>query len=96
MSDLQFRPFKTCSNSLDVRLEILVDVTCVNQNGMSVHVEHWTIDNRSVHGFGLTELNKTMGSVRAAGQIANNRHTLNQVFCHKQAFVYLHFTYTVH
>ena len=46
---------------LDIRLVISVDITCVNINKMSVHVKYLKIKRQSVHWFGLTELNKTMG-----------------------------------
>ena len=49
------------SRKLDIRLEISVASTCVNLNKMNVHVKNWKIKNQSVHWYGLTELNKTMG-----------------------------------
>ena len=53
--------FKMFSSKLDIRLEISVVRTCVNRNKMNVHLKNWKIKNQSVHWFGLTELNKTMG-----------------------------------
>ena len=47
-------------NVWDVRLEISVVSTHVNLNGMIVHVKNRKMENRSVHWFGLTDLNKTM------------------------------------
>ena len=40
---------------------ISVVITCVNLNIMNVQVENLKIKRRSVHWFGLTELNETMG-----------------------------------
>ena len=47
-------------NVWDVRLEISVVSTHVIVNGLSVHVKNRKMENRSVHWFGLTDLNKTM------------------------------------
>ena len=49
------------SNKLDIRLVILVVITCVNLNKMNVHVKNLKIKRQPVHWFGLTELNTTMG-----------------------------------
>ena len=46
-----------------VRLEISVVSTDVNLNGLSVHVKNRKMENRSVHKFRLTDLNKTMGKM---------------------------------
>ena len=43
----------------DDRLEISVVSTHVNLNGLSVHVKKRKMENRSVHWFGLTHLNKS-------------------------------------
>ena len=43
-----------------VRPEIAVVTAHVNRNGLSVHVKNRKMENRSVHWFGLTDLNKTM------------------------------------
>ena len=51
------------SNKLDIRLVISVVITCVNQNKINVHVKNLKIKRQSVHWFGLTELNKTMGII---------------------------------
>ena len=51
------------SNTLDIRQEISVISTWVNLNGRSVHVNNRKIKNWSVHLFGLTDLNKTMGKM---------------------------------
>ena len=48
------------SNELDIRLVILVVITCVNINKMNVHVNNFKIKRQPVHWFGLTELNKTI------------------------------------
>ena len=37
--------------------------TCVNLNGKCGPVKNLKINNQSVHWFGLTELNKTMGRI---------------------------------
>ena len=47
----------------DVRFEISVVSAHVNLNGLSVHVKNRKMVNRSVHWFGLTDLNKTMGKI---------------------------------
>ena len=47
----------------DVRLEILVVSTHVNLIGLSVHVKNRKMENRLVHWFGLTHLNKSMGKM---------------------------------
>ena len=49
------------SSKLNIRLVILVVITCVNLNKMNVHVKNLKIKRPQVHWFGLTELNKTMG-----------------------------------
>ena len=49
------------SCKLDIRLVISVVITCVNLNKMNVHVKHLKMKRQSVHWFGLTELNETMG-----------------------------------
>ena len=48
------------SSKLDVRLVIIVVITCVNLNKMNVHVKNFKIKRQPVYWFGLTELNKTM------------------------------------
>ena len=53
-------------------IHTLVVCTFVNLNGLSEHVKHWKVKNRSLHWFGLTELNKTMGSV-CGRKMAENR-----------------------
>ena len=58
-------------NTWDVRQEILVVSTLVNLNGRSVHMKNWNTKIRSeldikiwsVHWYGLTELNKTIGRI---------------------------------
>ena len=40
---------------------ISVVITCVNLNKMNVHVKNLKIKRQSVHWFGLTEFNETMG-----------------------------------
>ena len=50
-----------CSSKLDIRLVILVVITCVILNKMNVHVKNLKIKRQPVHVFGLTEPNKTMG-----------------------------------
>ena len=52
-------------NVWDVRLEISVVSAHVKLNGLSVHVKNRKMDNRSVHWFGLTDLNKTLGKCAA-------------------------------
>ena len=52
------------SRKLDIKLVILVFITRVNLNKMNVHVKNLRIKRQSVHWFGLTELNKTMGIMR--------------------------------
>ena len=47
----------------DVGLEISVVSAHGNLNGLSVHVKNRKMKNRSVHWFGLTDLNKTMGEM---------------------------------
>ena len=49
------------SSKLEIRLVISVAITCVNLNNMNVHVKNLKIRRQSVHWFGLTELNETMG-----------------------------------
>ena len=49
------------SSKLDMRLVISVVITCVNLNKMNVRVKNLKIKRQSVHWFGLTELNETMG-----------------------------------
>ena len=44
-----------------MRLVISVVITCVNLNKLNVHVKNLKIKRQTVHWFGLTELNKTMG-----------------------------------
>ena len=44
----------------NVRLEISVVSTHVNLNGLNVHVKNRKIENRAVHWFRLTHLNKSM------------------------------------
>ena len=44
----------------------------VNLNGLSVHVKNRKMENWSVHWFGLTDLNKTIGKF-ATGKIAKDR-----------------------
>ena len=51
------------SNKVDIRLVISVVITCVNLNKMNVHVKNLKIKRQPVHWFGLTELNKTMGTM---------------------------------
>ena len=46
-----------------VRLEISVVSAHLNLNGLSVHVKNRKMENRSVHWFGLTDHNKTMGKM---------------------------------
>ena len=48
------------SSKLDIRLVILVVITCVKLNKMNVHVKNLKIKRQPLHWFGLTELNKTM------------------------------------
>ena len=48
-------------SKLDIRLVILVVITCVNLNEMNVHVKNLKIKRQPVHWFGLTELTETMG-----------------------------------
>ena len=50
-------------NVWDVRLKISVVSAHVNHNGLIVHVKNRKMENRSVHWFGLTDLNKTMGKM---------------------------------
>ena len=49
------------SSKLDIRLVISVVITCVKLNELNVHVNNLKIKRQSVHWFGLTELNETMG-----------------------------------
>ena len=49
------------SRKLDIRLVISVVITCVNLNKMNLHMKNLKIKRRTVHWFGLTELNETMG-----------------------------------
>ena len=44
----------------NVRLEISVVSTHVNLNGLNVHVKNRKMENRSVHWFRLTHLNKSI------------------------------------
>ena len=48
------------SSKLDIRLVISVVSTCVNRNKMNMHVKNLKMKRQPVHGFGLTEPNKTM------------------------------------
>ena len=48
------------SSKLDIRLVILVVITCVKLNRMNVHVKNLKIKRQLLHWFGLTELNKTI------------------------------------
>ena len=50
-------------NVRDVRLEISAVSACVNRKGLSVHVKNRKMENRSVHWFGLSDLNKAMGKM---------------------------------
>ena len=52
------------SRKLDIRLVTSVVIACVNLNKMNVHVKKLKIKRQSVHWYGLTELNKTMGIMR--------------------------------
>ena len=63
----------------DVRLEISVVSTHVNLNGLSVHVKNRKMENRSVHWFWLTRLNKSMGKM-CGRKIAKHRQMMK--FCH--------------
>ena len=45
----------------DVRIDISVVIIHVNLNGLSVRVKNRKMENRSVHWFWLTHLNKSMG-----------------------------------
>ena len=47
----------------DVRLEISVVSTHVNLNGLIVRVKKRKMENRSVHWFCLTHLNKSVGKM---------------------------------
>ena len=47
----------------DIRLEISVVSAHVNLNGLSVHVKNRKMENRPVHSFGSSDLNKTMGKM---------------------------------
>ena len=49
------------SSKLDIRLVISVVITCVNLNNMNEHVKNLKIKRQTVHWFGLTEVNETMG-----------------------------------
>ena len=49
------------SSKLDIRLVISVVIIRLNLNKMEVHVKNLKIKSQTVHWFGLTELNKTMG-----------------------------------
>ena len=60
MCYLYFQSFEVFLNVCDVRLEISVVSTHINLNGLSVHVKNRKMENRSIHWFGLTDLNKTM------------------------------------
>ena len=42
----------------------------VDLNGLSVHMKNRTMEYRSVHWFGLTDLNETMRKI-CAGKVAN-------------------------
>ena len=44
----------------DLRLKISVISAGVSLNGLSVHVKNRKMENRSVHWFGMIDLNKTM------------------------------------
>ena len=46
-------------NVWDVCFEISVVSAHVNLNGLSVHMKNRKMENRPVHWFGLTDLNKT-------------------------------------
>ena len=50
-------------NDWDVRLEISVVSVHVNLNGVSEHVKNRKIENRSVHWFGLTDLDNLKGEI---------------------------------
>ena len=49
------------SSKLDIRLLILVVITCVKFNKNNVHVKNLKIKRQPLHWFGLTEFNKTKG-----------------------------------
>ena len=60
MCNLEVQSVKMFLNVWDVRLEISVVSTHANLNRLSVHVKNGKMENRLVHWFGLTDLNKTM------------------------------------
>ena len=53
------------SRKLDIRLVISEVITSVNLNEMNVHVKNLKIKRQLVRWFGLTDLNKTMGTMRS-------------------------------
>ena len=59
----KFHFFFNVLSTWDVREQISVVCTCVNFNGLSEHKKNLKTKIRSVHWFGLTELNKTMESM---------------------------------
>ena len=67
------------SSKLDSRLGISVVFTYVNLNKMNVHVKNLKIKRQSVHWFGLTELNETMGIHVICGRISSETYIANEI-----------------
>ena len=61
-----------------VRLEISDVSTHINLNGLGVHVKNRKMENRSVHWFRLTHLNKSMEKM--CGRKKKHRQMME--FCH--------------
>ena len=64
-------------SKLDSRLGISVVITCVNLNKMNVHLKNLKIKRQSVHWFGLTELNETMGIM--CGRNSSETYIANEI-----------------
>ena len=75
----QIPKFLNVLNVWDVRLEISVVSTHVNLNGLNVHGNNWKMENRPVHWFRLTHLNKSMEKMWGSKY---SKHRQNLKFCH--------------
>ena len=65
------------SSKLNIRQVISVVIKCVNLNKTIVHVKKFKIKRQSVHRFGLTELNETMGIM--CGRNSSETYIANEI-----------------
>ena len=79
LCNLKFLSFLNVLDVWDVRLEISVVSIHVNLNLLCVHVKNRKMENRSVHRFSLTRLNKSIGKM-CGRKIAKHRQMMK--FCH--------------